>query len=113
MENVIERGRKGRRNGGHAVSDRASELKNLVADVEDLVKKVADVDDAEIAAMRAKVEQTLARAKSAATESFANIRDQAREATEATDEYVHESPWTAIGVAAAVGVLIGFIASRR
>jgi ElaB/YqjD/DUF883 family membrane-anchored ribosome-binding protein len=113
MENLIETGRRGRRNGGHAASVRTTELRNLVADVEDLVKKVADVDDAEIAAMRAKVEQTLARAKSAATEGLANVREHAREATEATDEYVHESPWTAIGVAAAVGVLIGFIASRR
>jgi ElaB/YqjD/DUF883 family membrane-anchored ribosome-binding protein len=34
-------------------------------------------------------------------------------AAKATDEYVHESPWTAIGVAGAVGLLVGLIIGRR
>ena len=29
------------------------------------------------------------------------------------DDYVHGSPWTAVGVAAAAGVLIGFLAAKR
>jgi ElaB/YqjD/DUF883 family membrane-anchored ribosome-binding protein len=29
------------------------------------------------------------------------------------DGYVHDSPWTAIGVAAAAGILIGFLAAKR
>ena len=36
-----------------------------------------------------------------------------REAAHAADEYVHESPWTAIGVAAGVGVLVGLLLGRR
>lgn len=116
MENVIETGTRARRtegNGGEGVTGRGSEWRNLVTDVEDLIKKVANVDDLEIAQMRAKVEDTLAKAKSAATHGVANIRGYARDATEATDEYVHESPWAAIGIAAAVGVVIGFIAATR
>jgi ElaB/YqjD/DUF883 family membrane-anchored ribosome-binding protein len=31
----------------------------------------------------------------------------------AADDYVHDSPWTAIGIAAAAGMLIGFLAARR
>jgi ElaB/YqjD/DUF883 family membrane-anchored ribosome-binding protein len=31
----------------------------------------------------------------------------------ATDEYVHANPWQMIGVAAAVGALIGMLISRR
>jgi ElaB/YqjD/DUF883 family membrane-anchored ribosome-binding protein len=116
MEKAIEAGvrtRRTGRNGGHDVTERATEWRNLVADVEDLIKKVANVDDAEIAEMRARVEQTLARAKGVAKEGVANVRGYAREATAVTDEYVHESPWQAIGIAAAVGVLVGFIATRR
>lgn len=120
MENVMETGQPGtglrtRRtgNGGEGLSGRGSEWRNLVSDVEDLIKKVARVDDAEIAEMRAKVEETLARAKTAATSGVANVRGYARDASKATDEYVHESPWAAIGIAAAVGVVIGFIASAR
>lgn len=114
MENVIESGVRTRREGnGDGAIVRGSEWRNLVADVEDLIKKVANVKDADIAEMRAKVEHTLAKAKSAATEGVTNVREYARDATRATDQYVHESPWTAIGIAAAAGVLIGFIASTR
>ena len=113
MENVMETGQKvGRaiRNGGDGKPD---EWRRLVADVEDLVKKVANVDDEEIAEIRSKVEDTLARAKSTATEGVAAARARAEEASDATDEYVHENPWAAVGIAAAVGIIIGFIASRR
>ena len=94
-------------------SSRSAEWRNLVADVEDLVKKVANVDDAEIAAIRAKVEQTLARAKTTATQGIAAVKGRAGEVTEATDVYVRENPWAAIGVAAAVGIVIGFVAAGR
>lgn len=121
MEDVIEptrRGKRADRNGGAA--GKSAEWRNLVADVEDLVKKVANVDDAEIAQIRSKVEETLAKAKTsagegvaAARESVAAARARVGEASEATDEYVRENPWAAIGIAAAIGIVIGFVAGRR
>ncbi len=36
-----------------------------------------------------------------------------RQATHAIDDYVSDSPWKAVGIAAAVGVLIGFLTARR
>lgn len=121
MERALETGAVGTqpakgptlRNGNNGGSSRASEWRNLLADVEDLIKKVAHVDDVEVAKVRAKVEQTLAKAKSTAMDGAESIRTYARDASAATDEYVHESPWTAIGLAAAVGVVIGFLVSRR
>jgi ElaB/YqjD/DUF883 family membrane-anchored ribosome-binding protein len=117
MENVIEtagrRIRRAARNGGHAAVARSAEWKNLVADVEDLVKKVANVDDAEIAEIRARVQETLAKAKVTAGDRIAEVRERAEEVSEATDEYVHENPWAAIGIAAAVGIIIGFVAAGR
>ena len=112
MEEALEMGKRGRRadrNGG-AYSE---EWKNLVADVEDLVKKVANVDDAEIAEIRSKVEHTLARAKTTTEEGIAAVRGKAGEVSEVTDEYVRENPWAAIGIAAAIGIVIGFVAGRR
>ena len=115
MENVAETGKRGRRadrNGSKAAASGA-EWSNLVADVEDLIKKVAHVDDEDVAEIRAKVEDTLAKAKTSATQGIAAIRGQTDEVTEATDEYVRENPWAAIGIAAAVGIVLGFIAGRR
>jgi ElaB/YqjD/DUF883 family membrane-anchored ribosome-binding protein len=111
MEHAIEAGRKIRKGENGSDQARSAEWRNLVADVEDLIKKVAHVDNAEIAEMRAKVEKTLSRAKAAAGDSVASMREYARDATRVTDEYVHDSPWAAIGIAAAAGVLIGFLAS--
>ena len=34
-------------------------------------------------------------------------------AARATDAYVHESPWVAVGVAAGMGVLVGLLLGRR
>jgi ElaB/YqjD/DUF883 family membrane-anchored ribosome-binding protein len=31
----------------------------------------------------------------------------------ATDDYVHEHPWRAVGAAAGVGLIIGLLISRR
>jgi ElaB/YqjD/DUF883 family membrane-anchored ribosome-binding protein len=114
MENVAEStglGRRAETNGGDAGKN--SEWRNLVSDVEDLVKKIANVDDAEISRIRGKVEDTLARAKSVAGEGTAALRARAGEASEVTDKYVHDNPWAAIGIAAAIGIVIGFVASRR
>jgi ElaB/YqjD/DUF883 family membrane-anchored ribosome-binding protein len=41
------------------------------------------------------------------------IADKACAATSATDAYVHNNPWKIVGVAAAVGVFIGALISRR
>jgi ElaB/YqjD/DUF883 family membrane-anchored ribosome-binding protein len=113
MEETAGMGRRGRHADTNGESTRGDEWRNLVADVEDLVKKVANVDDAEIAQIRDKVEETLAKAKTTAGEGVAAVRARAGEATEATDEYVRENPWAAIGIAAAIGIVIGFVAGRR
>ena len=38
---------------------------------------------------------------------------RAKAAAKATDVYVHENPWKAIGVTAGLALLIGFIMGRR
>jgi ElaB/YqjD/DUF883 family membrane-anchored ribosome-binding protein len=36
-----------------------------------------------------------------------------KDAARTTDEYVHEHPWGAVGVAAAAGLLLGVLIARR
>jgi ElaB/YqjD/DUF883 family membrane-anchored ribosome-binding protein len=121
FDRVAERSRDNGNNADSLTGERsarrrsaaASEWRDLVADVEDLLRKVAHVSDAEIAQVRERVQRTLASYKSSASEGVRRARGYAQDATNATEEYVRESPWTAVGLAAAVGVLIGFMASRR
>lgn len=39
--------------------------------------------------------------------------DKYRKATSAVNGYVSASPWKAVGIAAAIGALVGFFVARR
>jgi ElaB/YqjD/DUF883 family membrane-anchored ribosome-binding protein len=41
------------------------------------------------------------------------LLEDTKQACAATDRYVHENPWASLGVAAAVGMLIGFLVGQR
>jgi ElaB/YqjD/DUF883 family membrane-anchored ribosome-binding protein len=100
--------------GAEAVRASArAEFNKLAADVEDLVRKVAHVTDADIARVRERVEEKLASTRRFVEEGSARMRAQGLQLAERTDGYVHERPWTALGIAAAVGILIGVLSARR
>jgi ElaB/YqjD/DUF883 family membrane-anchored ribosome-binding protein len=90
----------------------SGEIRNLIADVEDLLKGVANVGDADIARLRARVMDTVQTAKSTLKERTETLRTQANDAASMADDYVRERPWAAIGIAAAVGIVVGLVAGR-
>ena len=96
-----------------AATARPGEWRDLVADVEDLIRKIADVKDIEIARVRERLKQTLTAAKESAAVGAQAAKTYAHDASVATDEYVRQRPWTAVGLAAALGVFIGVMVSRR
>jgi ElaB/YqjD/DUF883 family membrane-anchored ribosome-binding protein len=90
-----------------------SDFKVVVRDAEELLKATAsDLGDKATVA-RNRIEQTLkdARHRLAAAESV--VVDRTKEAAEATDQYVNDNPWKAVGVAAGVGFVIGILIGRR
>ena len=89
------------------------EVHKLIADVEDLVRRVGDAADPELARLRAKVESTIATTKRAISDGTEQVQRQAKEALEAGDRYVRDQPWDAIGIAAVAGLAIGFLVGRR
>ena len=89
------------------------EFKNLMADVEELVSRIADVKDADVACLRAKVQDALASAKESLATGADELKRRARATAGGADDYVRSSPWQAIGIAALAGLVIGYLASRR
>ncbi|MFZ5877302.1 MAG: DUF883 family protein [Nitrospirota bacterium] len=89
------------------------DFKAVIADTEALLKATAGETGEQIAAVRAKLETRLAdtRKQLAAVED--GLVEQAKAAYDATDKFVREHPWPAVGVAAVVGLLIGLLSSRR
>ena len=39
--------------------------------------------------------------------------EKAKATARATDDYVHENPWKAVGVAAGVGIILGMLIGRK
>jgi ElaB/YqjD/DUF883 family membrane-anchored ribosome-binding protein len=91
----------------------SSEIKSLIADVEDLVAKIADLNDADVARVRNKVQRAITTAKESIAESADTLRQQAQRVAGTADDFVRDSPWQAVGIAALIGVLIGLVATRR
>jgi ElaB/YqjD/DUF883 family membrane-anchored ribosome-binding protein len=83
------------------------EMRAFLADVEDLVKKVANVSDADVARLRGRVTGAIGDVRQTIGDTTESLRERARMAVAVTDDYVHDRPWTAIGLAAAVGVIVG------
>lgn len=103
----------GKRAAGRVKRTASAELGNLISDVEDLVKKVGNVSDVEVAQLRERLKEKLDTAKETLAEGGRRITETARDAASATDDYVRSSPWQALGFAALAGVAVGFILSRR
>ncbi|MBU1665851.1 MAG: DUF883 family protein [Gammaproteobacteria bacterium] len=85
----------------------------VVADAEALLKATANQGGEKLAEVRAKAEESLRVMKDRMVDAQEALVVKTRAAAKATDVYVHENPWNAVGVAAAVGLLIGFLVGRR
>jgi ElaB/YqjD/DUF883 family membrane-anchored ribosome-binding protein len=96
------------------VSDFANgQVNNFLDSVEDLTKALKDIDTPDIARVRTKVKIALVAAKSAVADTATQLRSQAQEVGKRTDTYVRDNPWQVVGVAAVIGLAVGFLASRR
>lgn len=88
-------------------------FRTAVSDAEDLIKATANQGGEALASVRAKAEASLAKAKAQMADVEAALLVRAKAAARATDVYVHENPWKAIGVSAGLALLVGFIMGRR
>ena len=85
----------------------------VVADAEALLKATANQGGEKLAEVRARAEESLRVVKARMADAQEALLIKTRAAAKATDEYVHENPWNAVGAAAAIGLLIGFLLGRR
>jgi ElaB/YqjD/DUF883 family membrane-anchored ribosome-binding protein len=91
----------------------SGEIKSLIADVEDLMARIADLKDADVVRVRGKVQRAVDAAKESIADSADHLRKHAQNAASTADDYVRDSPWQAVGIAALVGAVVGILATRR
>jgi ElaB/YqjD/DUF883 family membrane-anchored ribosome-binding protein len=85
------------------------EFHNFVADVEDLIADATSLTGDDLARAKARIGERIAAAKVSIEEFGGVIVHRARKTAVATDTYVREQPWKAVGIGAGVGVLLGFV----
>lgn len=89
------------------------DVKIVISDAEELLRATANQAGEKAAAAREKVQDSLHRAKVKLAEVEDIMIDKGKQATRATDEYVHDNPWRAVGIAAGIGLVIGLLIGRR
>jgi ElaB/YqjD/DUF883 family membrane-anchored ribosome-binding protein len=85
----------------------------MLSEAEDLMKRASSETGDRAKDLRSQVEAKLLAAKLRLQELQGEAVDSAKAAARATDDYVHDNPWQAIGIAAAVGFLAGLLMNRR
>lgn len=90
-----------------------SDMKVVVADAEEILRATAGVAGDKMGDLRERIGERLRDAKLRLADAEAALVDRTKAAARATDDFVHENPWRAVGVAAAVGLLLGVIIGRR
>ena len=90
-----------------------SDMKVVVADAEEILRATAGVAGDKMGDMRERVGERLRDAKLRLADAEAALVDRTKAAARATDDYVQENPWRAVGIAAGIGLLLGVIIGRR
>jgi len=89
------------------------DLKIVIGDAEELLRATAAQAGEKATAAREKIQDSLHRAKIKLAEAEDLMIDKTKQAARATDEYVHEHPWRAVGAAAGIGLIVGLLIGRR
>ncbi|SHF05176.1 Membrane-anchored ribosome-binding protein, inhibits growth in stationary phase, ElaB/YqjD/DUF883 family [Modicisalibacter ilicicola DSM 19980] len=93
------------------------DLRHLSHTIEELVSATADDSRGNIKELRDRAEkrlrETRSRLEARGEKIYHDTRDGVLDGADAFDRYVHQNPWTSIGIGTAVGVVIGMIVGRR
>jgi len=78
------------------------ELRNVIADAEELLRATADQAGPKVQEVRGRAE-----------ESLRSAREHLQGAGRELDVRVRENPWAAVGIAAGIGLIAGILLSRK
>jgi len=91
----------------------AQHLRRLTDEAEALLKATARAGDEKFDATRERLREEVHHLRARLGDMEAIAAARVRNAARHTDEAVHAHPYSAMGVAAAAGLLLGFLMARR
>jgi ElaB/YqjD/DUF883 family membrane-anchored ribosome-binding protein len=90
-----------------------SDLKVVISDTEELLRATAGAAGEKVGDLRERLAIRLRDTKERIVDLEVALVEKSKAAARATDDFVHEEPWKAVGVAAAVGLALGVLIGRR
>ncbi|MCK6389978.1 MAG: DUF883 family protein [Azonexus sp.] len=90
-----------------------SDLKVVISDTEELLRATTGVAGEKMGELRERLGVRLRDAKERVIDLEHAVIDKTKAAARATDDFVHDEPWKAVGVAAVVGLALGVLIGRR
>jgi ElaB/YqjD/DUF883 family membrane-anchored ribosome-binding protein len=90
-----------------------ADVKEVLDDVEQLMRQAATAGGEQAAELRNRAADAIEKAQDKLDRLQRDALRATREAADAADHWVHQNPWSSIGAAAALGLLIGVLVGRR
>lgn len=89
------------------------DMRTVILDAEDLLKATASQTGERVEKVRAKAEDSLRAARDQLQLAGEDIGMRARDTARDMNEQVRSHPWTAAGLAAGIGLLLGILIGRK
>lgn len=90
-----------------------TDLRKVISDAEELLHATKGNTESHVVALRERMAENLRVAKHKLLDIEEAVLNKTKAVARATDDYVHEHPWKAVGAAAGMGLIIGLLLSRR
>jgi ElaB/YqjD/DUF883 family membrane-anchored ribosome-binding protein len=91
----------------------AADVNAVLVDAEELLRQAAQATGEEAKVLRGRAQEAISRAKDSLVQIEQRAVAQTKAAAHATDNWVHEHPWTAVGIAAGLAFLVGLAVNRK
>lgn len=97
----------------HKTDALSREFDKFINDIEGLLKETANLTGDELVLARAKLNQRVSEARGSVTTISNDLALRATKSVAKANRKVHDEPWKAIGGAAAAGLILGMLFTRK
>jgi ElaB/YqjD/DUF883 family membrane-anchored ribosome-binding protein len=95
-------------------------INDTAAEADDLPSGAASIEPIPGAALADRMDrklnaatESIRKVQSRVNEARLQVRQQVREVSESSVDYIRQNPWQAIGISAGIGLLVGLLCRRR
>lgn len=91
----------------------SNEFYNVLNDIEYLVKDIAQLTGDDLAHTNLKIHEHIATARKIVESMGDTLTERAHNSVVATNNFIQDQPWKAIGIGATTGLVLGALLARR